>query len=83
MMNDPQLDVDVEPSGQVYDIGDMVLDVDGRLLVVEDAHCVSSFDWDNPNNWDYVLVDKELNEYYVGYDAISHKANHMKEVYHG
>ena len=36
------------------------------------------FDWDNPNNWDYVLVDKDLNEYYVGYDAISHKANHLR-----
>ena len=78
MMNDPQLDVDEVPSGQVYDIGDMVLDVDGRLLVVEDAHCESQFDCDNPDNWDYVLVDKELNEYYVSHDQISHKANHLR-----
>ena len=76
MMNDPQLDVDVEPCGQVYAIGDMVLDVDGRLLVVEDAHCVS--DCDNPDNWDYVLVDKDLNEFFVGYGSISHKANHLR-----
>ena len=77
MLNDPQLDVDEAPRGQVYDIGDMVLDVDGRLLVVEDAHCVSSCD--NPDNWDYVLVDKDLNEFFVGYRSISHKANHMME----
>jgi len=83
MFNDPQMDVDEAPSGQVYDIGDMVLDVDGRLLVVEDAHCVSSFDCEDPNNWDYVLVDKELNEFFVGYRGISHKANHYKEMYHG
>ena len=83
MLNDPQLDVDESPRGRVYDIGDMVLDVEGRLLVVEDAHCVSSFDYDNPDNWDYVLVDKELNEFFVGYRGISHKANHMKEVYYG
>ena len=78
MMNDPQLDVDEAPSGQVYDIGDMVTDVDGRLLVVEDAHCVSSFDCEDPNNWDYVCVDKDLNEFFVSYGGISHKANHLR-----
>ena len=79
MFDDPQLDVDEAPSGQVYDIGDMVVDVDGRLLVVEDAHCVLSYvDHDlDPNNWDYVCVDKDLNEFFVSYGGISHKANHM------
>ena len=79
MFDDPQLDVDVEPRGQVYDIGDMVLDVDGRLLEVVDAHCVSSFDYDDPDNWDYILVNKDLEEFFVGYRSICHKANHMAQ----
>jgi hypothetical protein len=38
---------------------------------------------DDPRNYDYLLMDKECNEYWYSHAQIEHKANHMKDVYYG
>ena len=40
-------------------------------------------DRDDPRNYDYLLMDKECNEYWYSHAQIEHKANHMREVYYG
>ena len=82
MFDDPQLDVDEEPSGPQYKIGDLVLTCDHEIMVVEEV-AIDSTEGDDPRNYDYLLMDKECNEYWYSHAQIEHKANHMREVYHG
>ena len=87
MFDDPQLDVDKEPSGPQYKIGDLVLTCDHEIMVVEDIATDSMVkilsEGDDPRNYDYLLMDKECNEYWYSHAQIEHKANHMREVYYG
>lgn len=91
MFDDPQLDVDEEPSGPQYKIGDLVLTCDHEIMVVEDIDIATDStviilregEKDDPKNYDYLLMDKECNEYWYSHAQIEHKANHMKDVYYG
>ena len=89
MFDDPQLDVDEAPKGAQYKVDDMVLTVDGELVVVVDIEFIGSvyngndYDRDDPKNYDYLLMNKECEEFWYMDALIEHKANHMKEVYNG
>ena len=89
MFDDPQLDVDKEPSGPQYKIGNLVLTCDNEIMVVEDVQFIGSvyngfgYDKSDPKNYDYLLMDKECNEYWYMNAQIEHKANHRKAVYYG
>ncbi len=90
MFDDPQLDVDEAPKGAQYKVGDMVLTCDNEIMVVEDFEFIrsisngfGSFHEDDPKNYNYLLMDKECNEYWYSHAQIEHKANHMREVYYG
>ena len=89
MFDDPQLDVDEAPKGAQYKVGDMVFTCDNDFMLVDEVVFVGDkiigidFDRGNPVNYDYLLVTKEGDEYWYSYAQIEHKANHMKEVYHG
>ena len=89
MLNDPQLDVDEAPKGAQYKVGDLVFTCDNEIMVVEDVQFIGSvyngfgYEKDDPKNYDYLLMDKESNEYWYMNAQIEHKANHIKEVYHG
>ena len=94
MFDDPQLDVDKEPSGPQYKIGDLVLTCDHEIMVVEEIatdsmvkiinnSAVFLHSGDDPRNYDYLLMDKECNEYWYSHAQIEHKATHMREVYYG
>jgi pectate lyase len=83
MFDDPQLDVDEAPKGAQYKMGDMVITQENELMVVIDIEIEYMDDRDDPRNYDYLLMDKECNEYWYSHAQIEHKANHMKEVYHG
>ncbi len=89
MFDDPQLDVDEAPKGAQYKIDDMVLTCDNEIMVVVDIQFVGSvynqfgYDKDDPDNYDYLLMTKECEEYWYSHAQIEHKANHMKEVYYG
>ncbi len=97
MLNDPQLDVDEAPKGAQYKVGDLVFTCDNEIMVVEDVQFIGSvyncygpeyenafgYDEDDPKNYDYLLMTKESDEYWYSHAQIEHKANHMKEVYHG
>ena len=89
MFDDPQLDVDEAPKGAQYKIDDMVFTCDNDVMVVVDVQFVGSlyngmdFDVNNPVNYDYLLMTRECEEYWYSHSQIEHKANHMKEVYHG
>ena len=87
MFDDPQLDVDKEPSGPQYKIGDLVLTCDHEIMVVEeiasDGMVKILSEGDDPRNYDYLLMDKECNEYWYSHAQIEHKATHMREVYYG
>jgi hypothetical protein len=83
MFDDPQLDVDEAPKGAQYKMGDMVITQENELMVVIDIEIEYMDDRDDPRNYDYLLMDKECNEYWYSHAQIEHKATHMKEVYHG
>ena len=87
MFDDPQLDVDEAPKGAQYKIGDLVLTCDHEIMVVEEIATDSMVkilsEGDDPRNYDYLLMDKECNEYWYSHAQIEHKANHMREVYYG
>lgn len=88
MFDDPQLDVDEAPKGAQYKIGDLVLTCDHEIMVVEEIAEVYSMvkilsEGDDPRNYDYLLMDKECNEYWYSHAQIEHKANHMREFYYG
>ena len=86
MLNDPQLDVDEAPKGAQYKVGDLVFTCDNEIMVVEEVatdSMVKIINKDDPRNYDYLLMDKECNEYWYSHAQIEHKANHMKEVYYG
>ena len=87
MFDDPQLDVDKAPQGAQYKVGDLVLTCDHEIMVVEDIATDSMVkilsEGDDPRNYDYLLMDKECNEYWYSHAQIEHKATHMREVYYG
>ena len=86
MFDDPQLDVDEAPKGAQYKVGDLVFTCDNEIMVVEEVatdSMVKIINKDDPRNYDYLLMDKECNEYWYSHAQIEHKANHMKEVYYG
>ncbi len=83
MFNDPQLDVDKAPRGAQYKVGDLVFTCDNEIMVVADIEIEYNDDRDDPNNYDYLLMTKEGEEFWYENAQIEHKANHMKEVYHG
>ncbi len=89
MFNDPQLDVDEAPKGAQYKVGDLVFTCDNEFMLVDEVAFVGDnfvgidFDRGNPVNYDYLLMTKESDEYWYSHAQIEHKANHMKEVYHG
>ena len=86
MFDDPQLDVDEAPKGAQYKVGDLVFTCDNEIMVVEEVatdSMVKIINKDDPRNYDYLLMDKECNEYWYMNAQIEHKANHMKEVYYG
>ena len=86
MFDDPQLDVDEAPQGPQYKIGDLVLTCDHEIMVVEDidiatdslAIILREWEGDDPKNYDYLLMDKECNEYWYSHAQIEHKANHLR-----
>jgi hypothetical protein len=83
MFDDPQLDVDEAPKGAQYKVGDMVITQENELMVVIDIEIEYMDDRDDPRNYDYLLMDKECNEYWYSNTQIEHKASHMREVYYG
>ena len=91
MFDDPQLDVDEAPKGAQYKIDDMVFTCDSpnEIMVVVDVQFIGSiynefgYDQDDPKNYDYLLMNRECEEFWYKDAQIEHKANHMKEVYHG
>ena len=91
MFDDPQLDVDEAPKGAQYKIDDMVFTCDSpnEIMVVVDVQFIGSiynefgYDQDDPKNYDYLLMNRECEEFWYMNAQIEHKANHMKEVYHG
>ena len=94
MHNDPQMDVDEAPKGAQYKVDDLVFTCDNDIMVVVDVQFVGSlyvdvipdgidFDENNPVNYDYLLSTKEGDEYWYSHAQIEHKANHVKEFYHG
>ena len=86
MFEDPQLDVDEAPKGAQYKVGDLVFTCDNEIMVVDEVSndsMVKIINSDDPRNYDYLLMDKEGNEYWYSHAQIEHKANHMREVYYG
>ena len=81
-----RLDVDEAPKGAQYKVGDLVFTCDNEIMVVDEVSndsMVKIINSDDPRNYDYLLMDKEGNEYWYSHAQIEHKANHMREVYYG
>ncbi len=92
MFDDPQLDVDEAPKGAQYKVGDMVFTCDNEYMVVEDVQFIGSvyncygseydnafgYDEGDPKNYDYLLMNKECEEYWYSHAQIEHKANHLR-----
>lgn len=89
MFNDPQMDVDEAPKGAQYNVDDLVFTCDNDIMVVVDVQFIGSvyngfgYDKDNPDDYDYLLMTKECEEYWYSHAQIEHKANHMRKAYNG
>jgi len=89
MFNDPQLDVDEAPKGAQYKVDDLVFTCDNDIMVVVDIQFIGSiyngfgYDEDDPKNYDYLLMNKECEEFWYMNAQIEHKANHMRKAYNG